>query len=95
MYFLKKGSADGRLFIWLSSLTSWKHSPLIGTGIGSFFHAEAEGSAELFANNGYIPLFDSADVTNFMCNDYLMIILEQGVIGALLCAFATRGTVSQ
>ena len=89
MYFLKKGSADGRLFIWLSSLTSWKHSPLIGTGIGSFFHAEAEGSAELFANNGYIPLFDSADVTNFMCNDYLRIILEQGVIGALLCAFAT------
>lgn len=89
MYFMKKGSADGRLLIWLSSLTSWKHSPLIGTGIGGFFHAEAEGTSELFANNGYIPLFDSADVTNFMCNDYLKIILEQGVIGALLCAFAT------
>ena len=88
LYFLKKGSADGRMFIWLSSLTAWKHSPLIGTGIGSFFHAEAEGTSELFANNGYMPLFDTADITNFMCNDYLKLMLEQGMIGALLCALA-------
>lgn len=89
LYFIKKGSADGRLFIWLSSLTAWKHSLLIGTGIGSFFHAEAEGSSELFANNGYMALFDSADITNFMCNDYLKLLLEQGLTGGLLCALAT------
>lgn len=88
LYFVKKGSADGRLFIWLSSLTSWLHSPWIGTGIGSFFHAEAEGSSELFENNGYMPLFHSADITNFMCNDYLKILLEQGVVGASLCALS-------
>lgn len=88
LYFLKKGSADGRMFIWLSSLTAWKHSPLIGTGIGSFFHAEAEGTSELFANNGYITLFDSADITNFMCNDFLRLLLEQGLVGVLLCALA-------
>lgn len=89
LYFIKKGSADGRLFIWLSSLTAWTHSPLIGTGIGSFFHAEAEGTSELFANNGYMALFDSADITNFMCNDYLKLLLEQGLIGGLLCGLAT------
>ncbi len=89
LYFIKKGSADGRLFIWLSSLTAWKHSPFIGTGIGSFFHAEAEGTSELFANNGYLALFDSADITNFMCNDYLKLLLEQGLIGGLLCGLAT------
>lgn len=88
LYFIKKGSADGRLFIWLSSLTAWKHSPLIGTGIGSFFHAEAEGTSELFATNGYMPLFDTADITNFMCNDSLRLLLEQGLVGVLLCAFA-------
>ena len=88
LYFLKKGSADGRMFIWLSSLTAWKHSPLIGTGIGSFFHAEAEGTSELFANNGYMTLFDSADITNFMCNDSLRLLLEQGLVGVLLCALA-------
>lgn len=88
LYFLKKGSADGRMFIWLSSLTAWKHSPLIGTGIGSFFHAEAEGSSELFVNNGYMTLFDSADITNFMCNDSLRLLLEQGLVGMLLCALA-------
>lgn len=88
LYFVKKGSADGRLFIWLSSLTSWLHSPWIGTGIGSFFHAEAEGTSELFASSGYMPLFHSADITNFMCNDYLKILLEQGAVGALLCALA-------
>lgn len=88
MYYLKKGSADGRLMIWLSSLTSWKHSPLIGTGIGSFFNAEAEGTSELYRNHGYMTLFDSADITNFMCNDYLKILLEQGIIGALFCALA-------
>ncbi len=88
LYFVKKGSADGRLFIWLSSLTSWLHSPWIGTGIGSFFHAEAEGTSELFASNGYMPSLQSADITNFMCNDYLKILLEQGAVGALFCALA-------
>lgn len=95
LYFVKKGSADGRLIIWLSSLTSWKHSPLIGTGIGSFFHAEAEGTAELFSEKGYIQAFNSADVTNFMCNDYLQILLEQGIIGALLCALAACAMLSK
>ena len=35
-----------------------------------------------------MPLFDTADITNFMCNDYLKLMLEQGMIGALLCALA-------
>ena len=88
LYFVKKGSADGRLIIWLSSLTSWQHSPWIGTGIGSFFHAEAEGLSEMFSDERYVQSFNSADVTNFMCNDYLQILLEQGIIGASLCALS-------
>ncbi len=88
LYFVKKGSADGRLVIWMSSLTSWQHSPLIGTGIGSFFHAEADGLSELFSDDRYLQSANSADVANFMCNDYLQVLVEQGVIGALLCALA-------
>lgn len=89
LYIVKKGSADGRLVIWLSSLLTWTHHPWIGTGVGSFFHSQAEGMAEMYSDKGHLPLFDSADVTSVMCNDFLKIILEQGVVGALLCAAIT------
>ncbi len=85
-YFIKQGSADGRVAIWAASLASWQHSPWLGVGIGGFRHACAEGMAELWHDNPASPLFDSAGVTDYAYNELLKILVEQGVAGAFMCA---------
>ncbi|MDD6783576.1 MAG: O-antigen ligase family protein [Prevotellaceae bacterium] len=84
-YFFKQGSADGRLAIWAASLTSWLHSPWTGLGIGGFCNACAEGMAEMWHDNPALSLFESAGVTDYAYNELLKILVEQGVVGALLC----------
>lgn len=84
-YFMKQGSADGRMLIWQATLTSWFHSPWFGGGIGCFNHQCSEGIAELYQSQQNSALFDSAGVTDYAYNDFLKILAEQGVVGALLC----------
>ena len=80
-YFIKQGSADGRMLIWTSALTTWQHHPWMGVGIGGFFHASANGVAELYANNPSSSLFVSGGVTDYAFNDLLKVLVEQGLIG--------------
>ena len=84
-YFLKQGSANGRLQIWTSGLTTWLHHPWTGVGIGGFFHASANGVAEMYSKNPSSPLFPSGGVTDYAFNDLLKVLVEQGVVGALIC----------
>lgn len=84
-YFIKQGSADGRMAIWAASFISWKHAPWLGVGIGGFRNACAEGMAELWHDNPASPLFESAGVTDYAYNELLKILVEQGVAGALMC----------
>lgn len=84
-YFLKQGSADGRLLIWTSGLTTWLHHPWTGVGIGGFFHASANGVAELYANNPSSDLFAFGGVTDYAFNELLKVLVEQGLVGALFC----------
>lgn len=92
-YFLKQGSADGRLLIWTSGLTTWLHHPWTGVGIGGFFHASANGVAELYANNPSSDLFASGGVTDYAFNELLKVLVEQGLIGAILCIAAVGYTM--
>lgn len=85
-YFVKQGSADGRIAIWASALSSWKPTPWIGVGLGGFPHACAEGMAKLWQTNPSSSLFASAGVVDYACNEWLKILVEQGVTGALLSA---------
>lgn len=87
-YFIKQGSADGRVIIWRSALTTWTHYPWLGVGIGGFFNAFAEGTAQLSATNAD---FSSAGVPDGAYNNFVRIIVEQGVVGGLL---ATGFTIS-
>ena len=80
-YFIKQGSADGRLIIWKSALTTWIDTPWLGVGIGGFYHAFAEGVAQLSTSD---MDFSSADVPDGAYNILLKIIVEQGVIGGLI-----------
>lgn len=83
-YFIKQGSADGRMLIWQATLTSWLHSPWLGGGTGSFNNMCSEGIAEMYLSKHNSNLFDSAGVADYAYNDFLRILAEQGVAGAVL-----------
>lgn len=89
-YFIKRGSADGRIVIWMASVTSWMHDVWPGVGVGGFRHACAEGIAEMWNACPQSDLFASAGVTDYSYNALLKVLVEQGLTGAILCA----GTVA-
>lgn len=92
LYFLKQGSADGRMIIWQAALSTWKDAPWLGVGVGGFLHATAAGMAELYEQHYD---FSSADVTHYSYNVMLEILVEQGVIGLLIaCLLCTSAFLS-
>ena len=85
-YFAKQGSADGRMLTWTASLTAWWHKLWLGVGMGGFRAACADGIAELYREHPTSGLFTSGGVTDFAFNDLLNVLVEQGLVGAVLCA---------
>lgn len=86
VFFVKQGSAEGRLIIWAAALTSWWQNPIWGVGYGGFNHACAEGIAALFHHDPMMfSSFQSAGVTEYSYNALLQILVEQGIVGAVLC----------
>lgn len=85
LYFIKQGSADGRILIWTASLVSLRHNLWTGAGIGGFRHSCAEGIAELFAANPDNKLLAMGGVSEYAFCDLLKILAEQGLVGAILC----------
>ena len=83
LYYLKKGSADGRSIIYIISLLCICENPIFGSGISSFCHQYAEGMASFSLQH---PTFNfiSADVTSNAYNCLLQIGIEQGLIGLCL-----------
>ncbi len=94
LYVVKQGSAEGRLIIWASALTSWLHSPWWGVGIGGFSRACADGLAEMYERD---PLafnaFRSAGVTEYSFNAPLQVLVEQGAVGLLLAVAAVASAM--
>jgi len=84
-YFLKQGSADGRMLTWTASLTSWLQKPWIGIGVGGFRNACAEGISQMYASNPDNALFAAGNVSEYAFCDILKVLVEQGVIGVILC----------
>ena len=82
-YFMKQGSADGRGAIYYLSLLCIIKHPLIGSGIGSFFHQIAERTAEL-SSSGVDDMLRSVDALDYAFNALLQVGVEQGLIGMLL-----------
>ena len=84
IYYLKKGSANGRIIIWIASLLSWSHKPIWGVGIGGFIHSFSEGIIEMYNNHFMTSLFNYAGIADNSYNLLLKILVEQGFIGLLL-----------
>ena len=80
-YFIKQGSADGRIIVWSASIATWLESPWLGVGIGGFRNAFAEGMLLLYERNVDLS---SAGVTDNAYNILVKILVEQGIVGALI-----------
>jgi len=80
-YFIKQGSADGRLIIWKAALITWIDVPWMGVGIGGFYNAFAEGVAQLSTTD---MDFTSANPPDGAYNILLKVVVEQGVVGGVM-----------
>lgn len=84
LYFLKKESADARLFIWKNSGQLLHTSPLTGSGVNTFASRYMYTQAEYFANHPDSPYKLKASDNSHAFNEYLRIIVEYGIIGLIL-----------
>ncbi len=84
LYGYKKGSADGRMFIWQNCLKMAAEKPVFGHGAGSFQSLYPHAQAEFFRQN---PGSEYARVAGHPIrpfNEYLSVWIAQGLIGLLL-----------
>lgn len=84
LYFMKKGSADGRMLIWKVSMNMIKESPGLGNGFDLFKAHYMDYQAAYFEQ---YP--DSEDVmvagdNNYAFNEPIQLMVENGLIGILL-----------
>ena len=89
-YFVKKDSADGRILIWKCSWEMVKDSPLFGHGPGGFKAHYMDYQADylaLHSNSSYAQL---ADMVQHPFNEYLLILVNYGIIG-FLCLLIVIG----
>lgn len=88
LFFLKMGSAMGRLVIWRQAADIIADSPLFGSGLGSFAGEYGRHLAIFFADSSHHAdtYAQYADVADYAFCDILQVFAEQGVTGGILCA---------
>lgn len=86
LFFLKMGSAMGRIVIWRQAVDIIADSPLFGSGIGSFAKEYGQQLALFFADSHNADSFAQyADVADYAFCDILQVFAEQGFTGGILC----------
>lgn len=86
-YFLKKDSADGRLFIWKCVWEMIADSPVYGHGIGSFRAHYMDYQADYLEQHPDCEYAMLADNVISPFNEYLSVILNFGILGMLALIF--------
>lgn len=81
LYYVKKDSADGRLFIWARSLELIKERPLFGYGHMGFQHNYMNTQADYFRANPDSPYVMLADNVTQPFNEYLKLTVNYGLVG--------------
>lgn len=85
LFYLKKDSANGRLFMWKISLNAISERPFSGHGFNGFAHAYGRAQEEYFANGDYAQWEEHvAGSPEYAFNEYLQIAIEWGVPALLL-----------
>jgi O-antigen polymerase len=82
LYFMKKGSADGRLLIWKVSIEMIKDKPILGYGYDGFKANYMDYQAKFFKDNPNSEEMLVAGDSNYAFNEPIQLIVEYGLIGA-------------
>ena len=102
-YFLKQGSADGRLLMTMVAGRAWAGEWLCGHGLGGYAQAYGAAQEAFFAVRPGSPLSVVAGSPEYAFNGVLGVGVEQGVLGAVpalvlglwsLAVLCRRGEVS-
>lgn len=102
-YFLKQGSADGRLLMTMVAGRAWAGEWLCGHGLGGYAQAYGAAQEAFFAARPGSPLSMVAGSPEYAFNGVLGVGMEQGVLGAVpalvlglwsLAVLCRRGEVS-
>lgn len=102
-YFLKQGSADGRLLMTMVAGQAWAGEWLCGHGLGGYAQAYGAAQEAFFAAHPGSPLSVVAGSPEYAFNGVLGVSVEQGVLGAVpalalglwsLAVLCRRGEVS-
>lgn len=87
-YFVYQWRADsvlGRVLVWKVSALMFQESPFFGLGLGSFERFYLDYQAQYFEQHGTdTPHNQLADKVIYAFNDYLQIVVEQGLVGLFL-----------
>lgn len=83
LYFAKKDSADGRLLIWQCSAKMIIDKPLLGHGVGGFQREYMLYQADYFKTHSGSSYLMLADIVKHPFNEFLLLFVEQGLVGAL------------
>lgn len=91
VYLFKKDSASGRLFIWRNCIEEVVDAPVTGIGIGNFADRYSYRQSKYFIDRDVLTKDDKnmyvADVTQYVFNEPLSLLLLLGVVGLLFAAF--------
>ena len=87
VYYFKKGSSDGRLFIWKVTTEIIKDYPVFGIGFDRFKAHYMNYQADYFDRHGETEEALVADNTYYAFNEGLQFIVENGLIGLVLLLF--------
>ena len=103
VYFLKQGSADGRLLMTMVAGRAWAGEWLCGHGLGGYAQAYGAAQEAFFAAHPGSPLSVVAGSPEYAFNGVLGVGVEQGVLGVVpalvlglwsLAVLCRRGEVS-
>lgn len=84
VYHFKKGSSDGRLFIWKISTEIIKDNPVFGVGFDRFKAHYINYQADYFSRNGETEESLVADNTYYAFNEFIQFVVENGIIGFII-----------
>lgn len=84
LIFAKKDSTTGRVAIWGNSIEMIADKPLFGHGPGAFSSQYMLYQADYFTENPDTPYSQLADNVTHPFNEYLLLVVEYGMLGLLL-----------
>ncbi|OCB72882.1 O-antigen ligase family protein [Flavobacterium glycines] len=84
VYIFKKGSSDGRAFIWKVTAEMIADAPVFGVGFDRFNAHYMNYQAQYFQKNGETSEAVVADNTYYAFNEWLQFVSENGMLGLIL-----------